>query len=116
MSKRLILLFATNLAIVVVLTAVAVIFGGFGYIGPGVAISYSGLVIFCFVYGMGGSVVSLLISRWIAKRAMGVRLIDGRTGDADLAWLYRTVARLAQQAQLPMPEVGIYESGEVNAF
>jgi heat shock protein HtpX len=60
--------------------------------------------------------VSLLISRWIAKRAMGVKLVDGQTGNAELDWLHRTVARLAQQAQLPMPEVGYYESPEVNAF
>ncbi len=47
---------------------------------------------------------------------MGVKLVNGRTGNADLDWLHRTVARLAQQAQLPMPEVGYYESPEVNAF
>jgi heat shock protein HtpX len=65
---------------------------------------------------MGGAFVSLLISRWIAKRAMGVKLVDGQTGNAELDWLHVTVARLAQQAQLPMPEVGYYESPEVNAF
>jgi heat shock protein HtpX len=56
------------------------------------------------------------MSRWIAKRAMGVQLVDGATGNADLDWLYNKVGHLAQQANLPMPEVGIYRSPEVNAF
>src|SRR4029077_11261677 len=74
------------------------------------------LAIFCFVWGMGGAFISLLISRWKAKRAMGVQLVDGNTGNADADWLYRTVERLAQQANLPMPEVGVYNSPEINAF
>ena len=116
MSKRVILLVATNFAIVLVLTIVLFIFGGFGYVGPDGTLDYGALMFFSFVYGMGGAFLSLLISRWVAKQAMGVQLIDGRTGKAELDWLYRTVERLAQQAQLPMPEVGVYESGEVNAF
>ena len=74
------------------------------------------LAIFCFIWGMGGALISLLISRWMAKRALGVQLVDGNSGNADADWLYRTVERLAQQAQLPMPEVGVYNSPEVNAF
>ena len=65
---------------------------------------------------MGGAFLSLQMSRFIAKRATGVQLVDGRTGNAELDWLHATVARLTQQANLPMPEVGVYESGEVNAF
>jgi heat shock protein HtpX len=65
---------------------------------------------------MGGAFISLLLSRWIAKRATGVQLVNGRSGQPDLDWLHHTVARLTQQAQLPMPEVGIYDSPEVNAF
>jgi heat shock protein HtpX len=56
------------------------------------------------------------MSRWIAKRATGVKLIDGRSGRSELDSLYGTVERLARQANLPMPEVGVYESPEVNAF
>jgi len=56
------------------------------------------------------------MSRWIAKRATGVRLVDGRTGNSQVDGLYETVARLTRQANLPMPEVGVYESPEVNAF
>ena len=65
---------------------------------------------------MGGAFISLQMSRFIAKRATGARLVDGRTGVADLDWLHSTVARLAQQANLPMPEVAVYDSPEVNAF
>jgi len=116
MAKRILLFLATNIAIVVTLNIVLALLGVAGYIQPGGGIDYAALMVFCLVWGMGGAVVSLLISRFIAKKAMGVRLVDGRTGNADVDWLYRTVARLAQQAQLPMPEVGFYESAEVNAF
>jgi heat shock protein HtpX len=65
---------------------------------------------------MGGALISLQMSRWIAKRATGAQLVDGHTGRQELDWVYQTVARLTQQANLPMPEVGVYESEEVNAF
>jgi heat shock protein HtpX len=68
------------------------------------------------VWGFGAALVSLLLSRQIAKWTMGVRLVDGRSGNADLDWLYNKVGQLAQQANLPMPQVGFYESPEVNAF
>ena len=106
----------TNLAIMVTLSIVLGLLGVSGYILPGGGVDYGALMVFCLVWGMGGAIVSLLISRWIAKRAMGVQLVNGQTGRPELDWLYRTVARLAQQAQLPMPEVGVYDSPEVNAF
>jgi heat shock protein HtpX len=74
------------------------------------------LAIFSLLWGMGGAFISLQMSRWIAKRATGVRLIDGRSGNATLDWVHATVARQARQANLPIPEVGVYESPEVNAF
>ncbi|MEO5761671.1 MAG: M48 family metalloprotease, partial [Vicinamibacteria bacterium] len=110
MAKRIFLFLLTNIAVVATISIVLSLFG----IRPN-----NGLVplaIFCFVWGMGGSFISLLISRWMAKRAMGVQLVDGNTGNPDADWLHRTVGKLAQQAQLPMPEVGIYNSPEVNAF
>jgi heat shock protein HtpX len=116
MGKRILLFLATNIAIMVTLSVVLSLLGVTGYIRPGGGLDYASLMVFCLVWGMGGAVISLLMSRAIAKMAMGVRLVDGRTGNADLDWLYRTVARLAQQAQLPMPEVGYYDSPEVNAF
>jgi heat shock protein HtpX len=113
--KRILLFVATNLAIVVTLNIVLSLLGIAGYITPG-GVDYAALAVFCLIWGMGGAFISLQISRWIAKRAMGVRLVDGRTGSEQADWLYRTVERLAKQAQLPMPEVGIYDSPEVNAF
>jgi heat shock protein HtpX len=110
MAKRIFLFLLTNIAVVVTISIILSLLG----IRPG-----DGLVplaIFCLIWGMGGALISLAISRWMAKRAMGVQLVDGNTGNADADWLYRTVAKLAQQANLPMPEVGVYDSPEVNAF
>jgi heat shock protein HtpX len=114
MAKRIVLFLITNLAIVLTLSIVLGILSslGFGVYGGG----YQGLAVFCFIWGMGGAFISLQMSRWIAKRATGVALVDGRTGRHEADWLYATVERLTRQANLPMPEVGIYESPEVNAF
>jgi len=110
MGKRIFLFLLTNLAIVLTLTVVVSVLGVAG--GP----DLGSLAVFCLVWGMGGAFISLQMSRWIAKRATGVHLIDGRSGNAQLDWLYQTIERLTRQANLPMPEVGVYESGEVNAF
>ena len=110
MAKRIFLFLLTNIAVVVTISIILSVLG----VRPGDGLGQ--LAIFCLVWGMGGALISLAISRWMAKRAMGVQLVDGNTGNADADWLYRTVAKLAQQANLPMPEVGIYNSPEVNAF
>jgi len=110
MGKRIFLFLLINLAIVLTLTVVVSVLGVAG--GP----DLGSLAVMCFVYGMGGAFLSLQISRWMAKRATGAHLIDGRSGNAQLDWLYQTVERLTRQANLPMPEVGVYESDEVNAF
>jgi heat shock protein HtpX len=115
MAKRILLLIATNLAVVLVLSVVLSVLGIGNYVGPA-GLNVGALAVFCLVWGMVGSFISLAISRWVAKTTMGVRLVNGRTGSEEFDWLYRTVERLTQQAQLPMPEVGFYESGEVNAF
>lgn len=112
--KRILLFVATNIAIMVTLTIVLSLLGAFGINLSGEG--YGGLLVLSFVWGMGGAFISLWISRWVAKKAMGVQLVDGRTGHDELDWLYRSVERLTRQAQLPMPEVGYYESPEVNAF
>ena len=115
MGKRIFLFLITNLAIVLMLSIVLSILGVGGYVGPG-GLDIRALAIFCFVWGMGGAFISLQMSRFIAKQATGARVIDGRTGTADLDSLYATVARLTQAANLPMPEVAVYDSPEVNAF
>ena len=116
MGKRIFLFLLTNLAIVLTLSIVLSVLGVGRYISPDGTLNIEALAIFSFVWGMGGAFLSLQMSRWIAKRATGVQLVNGQTGNADLDWLYVTVSRLAQQASLPMPEVGVYDSGEVNAF
>ena len=85
------------------------------YVGPQ-GLDIRSLAIFCFVWGMAGSMISLQISRWSAKRMTGMQLVNGRTGDATADWLYGAVEQLTRKANLPMPEVGIYDSPEVNAF
>jgi heat shock protein HtpX len=116
MGKRIFLFLLTNLAVMVVLSLVLSLLGYGGYIGADGQLDLGALMVFCLVWGMGGAFISLQMSRWIAKRAMGIRLLDGRTGNEALDWLYNTVALQAQQASLPVPEIGIYESAEVNAF
>ena len=115
MGKRIFLFILTNLAIVATLTIVVSLLG-LDRAVTDQGLNIGALALFCFIYGMGGAFISLQMSRWIAKRATGVQLVDGRTGNQDLDWLYATVRRLTQQANLPMPEVGIYPSPEVNAF
>jgi len=112
--KRVFLFVLTNIAIMVMVSIVLAVLGQLGVLGA--AGSQGGLLIICAIWGFGASFVSLLLSRWMAKRAMGVQLIGPDVRDADAQWLYATVSRLAQQANLPMPEVGIYDSPEVNAF
>jgi heat shock protein HtpX len=115
MGKRIFLFIITNIAVILTLSIVAAILGVGSGIGPD-GLNLQSLAVFCLFWGMGGAFISLQMSRWIAKRATGVRLVDGRTGNSQVDGLYETVARLTRQANLPMPEVGVYESPEVNAF
>ena len=113
--KRIFLFLATNVAIMITLSIVLSLVGFTGYFRAG-SLDYVALMMFSLVWGFGGAFISLLMSRWLAKMAMGVQLVDGRTGHADLDWLFQTVEQLTRKAGLPMPEVGVYESPEVNAF
>ena len=116
MGKRIFLFLLTNLAVMLVLSLILGLLGWGGYIGADGSLQWGALMVFCLVWGIGGALISLQMSRWLAKKAMGVQLVDGKSGNADLDWLHSTVGNLAAQAQLPMPEVGFYESEEVNAF
>jgi heat shock protein HtpX len=115
MGKRIFLFLVTNLAIVLTLSVVLSLLGIGQYVGPA-GLDIGALVTFSLIWGMGGAFISLQISRWVAKRATGVHLVDGPAGQQELDWLYHTVSRLTRQANLPMPEVGVYDSQEVNAF
>lgn len=116
MLKRVLLFVVTNLAVMVTISILMSLLGLGGYRIAGGGLDYTALAVFCLLWGSVGSFISLQMSRWMAKRAMSVQLVDGRSGHEELDWLYRTVERLTRQAQLPMPEVGYYDSPEVNAF
>ena len=113
--KRIFLFLLTNLAIMIMISVVLAVLGVSGYITPD-GLNYSALMVVSLAWGFGGALISLAMSRWMAKMAMGVQLVDGRSGHAELDWLYQTVEQLTRKAGLPMPEVGVYESPEVNAF
>jgi len=114
--KRVLLFLGTNLAVIVVLGIVLRLLGVDRLLDQqGVGLNYEALLIFAAVFGMGGSFISLALSKWMAKRAMGVRIIEQPRSQSE-AWLLDTVRRHAQRAGIGMPEVGIYDAPDVNAF
>ena len=115
MGKRIFLFIVTNIAVVLTLTIVLRILGVDRYFGPG-GLNIGALAGFSLVWGMTGAIISLLISRWMAKMSTGMVIVDGHTGDPRSDRVYSMIAGLTQKAGLPMPEVGIYDSPEVNAF
>ncbi len=111
--KRIILFVMTNLAVVVVLGIVASLLGVNRYLTPQ-GLNLGMLLAFAAVIGFGGAIISLLISKPVAKWSSGVRVINDPQ-NADEAWIVETVKKLADKAQIGMPEVGIFE-GAPNAF
>ncbi|MES1944293.1 heat shock protein HtpX [Salinisphaera sp. PC39] len=115
MTKRIALFLATNLAIILVLTAFIQIFGIDRWLAAQGVGNYTGLLVLATIFGMGGSFISLAISKWMAKRMMGVRIIEQPRDSAE-QWLVSTVQRQARQAGIGMPEVGVFDSPVMNAF
>ncbi len=114
--KRISLYLLTNLAILVVLSLSLRLLGVDRILNEqGTGLDLNSLLIFSAVLGFGGSLLSLAISKWSAKRMMGVRVIE-QPRTADEQWLMETVRRHAQTAGIGMPEVGIFDSPEMNAF
>jgi heat shock protein HtpX len=111
--KRIVLFVLTNLAVIVVLGIVTKLLGVDRWLTAN-GINYGALLVFAAIMGFGGAIISLLLSKPIAKWSAGVQIIDG-TGSADEAWIVNTVRKFADQAGIGMPEVGIFE-GEPNAF
>jgi heat shock protein HtpX len=111
---RIILFLATNLAVILVASITLSLLGVGSYM-TSQGLDYGNLMAFCLVFGMAGSVVSLLISKWMAKRSMGVQIIE-QASNADEQWLISTVQELAGKARIGMPEVGIFASPQSNAF
>jgi heat shock protein HtpX len=108
MFKRVALFLATNLAVLALVSIVMAVFG----INPSTS---AGLLVMAALFGFGGSLISLLISKWMAKRATGAHVITEPRNEAE-QWLLATVTRQAQKAGIGMPEVAIYDAPEINAF
>lgn len=112
--KRIFLFVMTNIAVLVVLSIVVRILGVEPYLQQS-GLNLTSLLIFSAIFGMGGSLISLAISKWSAKMMTGARVIES-PGNATESWLLGTVQRQAQQANIGMPEVAIYDSPDMNAF
>ena len=108
MFKRVALFVATNLAVLALVSVVMAVFG----VNPS---NFAGLLVMAALFGFGGSFVSLLMSKWIAKRSTGAQVITTPRNEAE-QWLLATVQRQAQRAGIGMPEVAVYDAPEINAF
>ena len=108
MLKRLFLFLATNLAVLALVSIVMSLLG----VNPR---SFGGLLVMAALFGFGGSIVSLLMSKWIAKRTTGAHVIEQPRNEVE-QWLHATVRRQAEAAGIGMPEVAIYDAPEINAF
>jgi heat shock protein HtpX len=108
MFKRIALFLATNIAVLALVSIVMAVFG----INPQ---SMSGLLVFAALFGFGGSFLSLMMSKWVAKRFTGAQVIDKPRNETE-QWLFSTVRAQAQAAGIGMPEVAVYDAPEINAF
>jgi heat shock protein HtpX len=113
--KRIFLFILTNLAVMLVLGTVLSLLGVDRIVVHGGAINFYALMIFSMLFGFGGAIISLLISKWSAKMAVGAQVIEN-PADPTERWLVETVRRQASEAGIGMPEVAIYDAPDVNAF
>ncbi len=110
------LFLATNAAILVLISVVFQVFGFEGILAEnGVDLNLQALLVMSAVIGFSGSFISLAMSKFMAKRSMGVRIIE-QPANASERWLLDTVKRQAQMARIGMPEVGVFNSPQPNAF
>jgi len=113
---RIALFLATNAAILVLISVVFQLFGFEGILAEnGVDLNLQALLVMSAVIGFGGSFISLAMSKFLAKRSMGVKIIEQPANSSE-QWLVSTVKRQAQQAGIGMPEVGVFDAAEPNAF
>lgn len=116
MIKRIFLFLATNLAVLLVLSVVLRVLGVDRILDEsGAGINYESLLVLSVVIGFGGSFISLAMSKWLAKRSTGARVIT-QPSNATESWLVSTVERQAREAGIGMPEVAIYDAPDMNAF
>ena len=112
--NRIALFLATNIAVILVLSIAMRLLGADQYLAQQ-GYNYQVLLVFSAVFGMGGAFISLSISKWLAKKSTGARVIEKPASETEV-WLLRTVERQARQAGIGMPEVAIFPSPEPNAF
>jgi len=112
--KRIALFLATNMAIVLVLSVTMRLLGVEPYLNAN-GLNLGSLLITTAIMGFGGSFISLAISKWSVKRSMGVQVIDTPVNATEV-WLVETVRKYSEQAGIKMPEVGVYDAPDVNAF
>ncbi|HZX81364.1 MAG TPA: protease HtpX [Lysobacter sp.] len=108
MFKRVALFLSTNLAVLLLLSVVMRLFG----VDPQTS---GGLLVMATLFGFGGSFISLMMSKWLAKRSTGAHVIEQPRNESE-RWLVETVRRQAQASGIAMPEVAIYDAPEINAF
>jgi heat shock protein HtpX len=114
--KRIFLFVITNIAILLVLSVTLRLLGVDRILdAQGTGLNYNALLVMAGVIGFGGSFISLLMSKWMAKRATGAHVIETPANETE-RWLFSTVQRQAQLAGIGMPEVAIYDAPEINAF
>jgi len=114
--KRVMLFLATNIAVLLVLSIVLSLIGFEGILDEqGVDLDLGQLLVFAAIFGFGGSLISLAISKWSAKRMTGAKVITQPSNQVE-TWLFETVRRQAREAGIGMPEVAIYDAPEPNAF
>jgi heat shock protein HtpX len=118
--KRVFLFFLTNVLVMLTLGLIFSLLSSLTPLGAWMnaqGMNAGGLMVICLFWGMGGSIISLLMSRWIAKVSTGAEILDPATARGDEAWLLGVVQRLAEGAGITrMPQVGVYPSAELNAF
>ncbi len=114
--KRIFLFILTNLAVILILSIVLNLLGIDRVLdAQGIDLDLRSLLAFAAVFGFGGSLISLAMSKWTAKRMTGAEVISSPR-NPDEAWLFQTVKHLAEQAGIGMPEVAVYEAPDPNAF
>ena len=113
--KRILLLVATNFAVLAVLSVSMQLLGIDRMLAQDTGLNLQGLLLMAALFGFGGSFISLLISKWMAKRATGAHVIEVPANMSE-RWLVDTVKRQAEKAGIGMPEVAIYDAPEINAF
>lgn len=114
MLLRVVLFLITNIAILIVVSFIINLLG-LDYYLSSEGLDYTSMLVFCALFGMGGSFFSLLISKWMAKTSMGVHLIT-QPSNQEETWLLKQVEHMVQTAGIGMPEVGIFSSSQPNAF